>query len=62
MACLRLQGLDWGVVHSHGYQPPYTPKVMHSYDTSHFSPPFGLGAWLHPFVLTPEQQALFKDF
>ena len=56
------EGLDWSIVAARRYQPPYKPRVAAQDDDSNFDDYSNLHALKHPFVLTPEQEALFKTF
>jgi hypothetical protein len=44
------------------YQAPLKPKVGNAGDTSNFDDLSSLGEMQHPFELTAEQQAAFRDF
>ncbi|KAJ9522691.1 hypothetical protein QJQ45_019898 [Haematococcus lacustris] len=56
------QGLDWGLVESKSYMPPYHPKPSVGADTCNFDQFNHLQPLQHPFSLTTADQQLFQDF
>ncbi|KAJ9512727.1 hypothetical protein QJQ45_019048 [Haematococcus lacustris] len=56
------QGLDWGLVESKSYMPPYKPKPSVGADTSNFDQFSHLQPLQHPFSLTTADQQLFREF
>ncbi|KAL6763554.1 kinase-like domain-containing protein [Haematococcus lacustris] len=56
------QGLDWGLVESKTYMPPYHPKPSVGADTCNFDQFNHLQPLQHPFSLTTADQQLFQDF